>query len=88
MSMGKLLSNGVYLYKIKARNNNSKTHKIGKNCSIQVISMDNNYKIILASQSPRRAEILRMIGVSFKVEPSNIHEEINQKIKQNEIPII
>ena len=49
--------------------------------------MDNSYKIILASQSPRRAEILRMIGVSFKVEPSNIHEEINQKIKQNEIPI-
>ena len=49
--------------------------------------MDNIYKIILASQSPRRAEILRMIGVSFKVEPSNIHEEINQKIKQNEIPI-
>ena len=28
-----------------------------------------------------------MIGVSFKVESSNIHEEINQKIKQNEIPI-
>ena len=49
--------------------------------------MDNSYKIILASQSPRRAEILRMIGVSFKVEPSNIHEKINQKIKQNEIPI-
>ena len=51
------------------------------------MSMDNSYKIILASQSPRRAEILRMIGVSFKVESSNIHEEINQKIKQNEIPI-
>ena len=49
--------------------------------------MDNNYKIILASQSPRRAEILRMIGVNFKVESSNIHEDINQKIKQNEIPI-
>ena len=49
--------------------------------------MDNSYKIILASQSPRRAEILRMIGVSFKVDSSNIHEEINQKIKQNEIPI-
>ena len=27
---GKLLSNGVYLYKIKAENNNSKTHKLGK----------------------------------------------------------
>ena len=49
--------------------------------------MDNSYKIILASQSPRRAEILRMIGVSFKVESSNIHEEINQKTKQNKIPI-
>ena len=49
--------------------------------------MDNNYKIILASQSPRRAEILRMIGVSFKVESSNVHEDINQKIKQNEIAI-
>ena len=49
--------------------------------------MDNNYKIILASKSPRRAEILRMIGVNFKVVPSNIQEEINQKIEQNEIAI-
>jgi len=49
--------------------------------------VDNTYKIILASQSPRRAEILRMIGVRFKIESSNIHEEINQKIKQHEIPI-
>ena len=49
--------------------------------------MDNNYNIILASQSPRRAEILRMIGVNFKVEPSNIYEQINQKIDQNKIAI-
>ena len=49
--------------------------------------MDNNYKIILASKSPRRAEILRMIGVNFKVVPSKIQEEINQKIEQNEIAI-
>ncbi len=49
--------------------------------------MNNKYKIILASQSPRRAEILRMIGVTFKVEPSNIYEQINQKIEQNEIAI-
>ena len=27
---GNLLSNGVYLYKIKAENDISKTHKIGK----------------------------------------------------------
>ena len=49
--------------------------------------MDNNYKIILASQSPRRAEIMRMIGLKFKVESSNIYEEVNQKIEQNEIAI-
>ena len=49
--------------------------------------MDDNYKIILASQSPRRADILRMIGVNFKVEPSNLYEEMNQKIEQNEIAI-
>jgi len=49
--------------------------------------MNNNYKIILASESPRRAEILRMIGVNFEVESSNIYEIINQKIEQNEIAI-
>ena len=49
--------------------------------------MTNNYKIILASKSPRRAEILRMIGVNFKVAPSKIKEEINPKIEQNEIAI-
>ena len=47
--------------------------------------MDKSYKIILASQSPRRAEILRMIGVNFKVDSSNINEKMNQKIEQNEI---
>ncbi len=45
--------------------------------------MKNNYKIILASKSPRRAEILRMIRLNFKVVPSKIKEEINPKIEQN-----
>ncbi|HXG90779.1 MAG TPA: Maf family protein [Blastocatellia bacterium] len=31
-------------------------------------------KIILASASPRRAEILAKIGVEFEIEPSQIHE--------------
>ena len=49
--------------------------------------MDKKYKIILASKSPRRAEILRMIGVDFKVEPSNVFEETNQKFEKDEIAI-
>lgn len=34
-----------------------------------------NIKIILASQSPRRLDLLQMIGLDFEVEPSNIIEE-------------
>ena len=49
--------------------------------------MENNYKIILASKSPRRAEILKMIKVNFEVVPSKIKEEINPRIGQNEIAI-
>ena len=41
--------------------------------------MDNNYKIILASKSPRRAEILKMIGMNFKVEPSKIQRRNKSK---------
>ena len=49
--------------------------------------MNNNYKVILASESPRRAEILKMIKVNFEVVPSKIKEEINPKIEQNEVAI-
>jgi septum formation protein len=35
------------------------------------------YDIILASQSPRRYELLKMIGLNFKVRPSHI-EEVNK----------
>lgn len=34
-------------------------------------------KLILASNSPRRKELLRDLGYSFEVIPSNIEEEIN-----------
>lgn len=33
--------------------------------------------IILASQSPRRAHLLRQIGLTFKVQPSSVAEEID-----------
>ena len=39
--------------------------------------MKNNYNIILASKSPRRAEILKMIGIDFRVVPSELKENIN-----------
>ena len=48
-------------------------------------NIKNRCKIILASKSPRRAEILRMIGIDFRVIPSNIKEEINVKITQDKI---
>lgn len=34
-------------------------------------------KIILASASPRRKELLKAIGLQFKVEPSNYEEDIS-----------
>ena len=49
--------------------------------------MEGNYKIVLASKSPRRAEILKMIKVNFIVAPSKIKEQINPKIEQNETAI-
>lgn len=38
-------------------------------------------KIILASVSPRRATILKQIGINFKVEASNFKEKFDKKIK-------
>ena len=49
--------------------------------------MKDKTKIILASKSPRRAEILKMIGMNFKIVPSEIKEEINKNTEQSEIAI-
>ena len=35
-----------------------------------------NYDLILASASPRRAEILRQMGVSYRKVPANIDESV------------
>ena len=37
------------------------------------------YKIILASQSPRRRELLKQIGLEFQVMPCNAKEVITKK---------
>ena len=47
--------------------------------------MHDKYKIILGSKSPRRAEILKMIGLNFKIVPSKIKEEINPNVGQDKI---
>lgn len=36
--------------------------------------------VILASQSPRRAYLLRQIGLQFTVQPSGIHEKIHDEL--------
>ena len=41
--------------------------------------MKNNKEIILASQSPRRSDLLKLIGLKFEIEPSNVNE--NEKIE-------
>lgn len=38
-------------------------------------------KFILASQSPRRAELLRQLGLNFDIMPSNIDESVIPKVK-------
>ncbi len=44
-----------------------------------------NYNFILGSNSPRRKEILKDIGLKFSVFPSNIKENFNKNIKLENI---
>jgi len=47
---------------------------------------DNNMKtIILASASPRRKELLKRIGLKFKVDPSNYEENISSQLEPHEL---
>jgi septum formation protein len=43
---------------------------------VPMASPDTLYKIILASSSPRRIELLRQLGLRFEVCPSEIDEEL------------
>ncbi len=42
-------------------------------------------KIILASSSPRRKELLHLIGVSFTVTPSNVNEVVEEGVLSSQI---
>ena len=46
-----------------------------------------NYNFILGSNSPRRKEILKEIGLDFSVYPSNIDENFNKEIKLENIGV-
>jgi septum formation protein len=43
--------------------------------------MDQNRKIILASASPRRKELLEKIGLKFTVDPSDFREDLRSDLK-------
>lgn len=42
-------------------------------------------KIILASKSPRRSELLGLMGLNFEIIPSDAEEDNNQKMKLNKL---
>ena len=46
-----------------------------------------NYNFILGSNSPRRKEILKEIGLDFSIYPSNIDENFNKEINLEDIPV-
>ena len=46
-----------------------------------------NYNFILGSNSPRRKEILKEIGLDFSVYPSNIDENFNNEMKLENIGV-
>ena len=45
----------------------------------------NRYKIILASQSPRRQELLKGLGLDFEVRPLHVEENYPEGLKGKEI---
>ncbi|MEI7424815.1 MAG: nucleoside triphosphate pyrophosphatase [Candidatus Staskawiczbacteria bacterium] len=42
-------------------------------------------KIILASQSPRRRDLLKQIGLEFEIDPSGYEEDMSLKMKSKEL---
>jgi septum formation protein len=44
------------------------------NLMLSLLNNIDRFEVILASESPRRYELLKMIGLEFKVRPSHLHE--------------
>jgi septum formation protein len=54
---------------------------------LELIKNIGKYDIVLASKSPRRIELLKMIGMKFKVHPSNVEEIYRDNLKPVEYVI-
>jgi septum formation protein len=55
---------------------------------IKFLKNFNQYNIILASESPRRYELLKMIGLEFEVKPSNIQEKNHDDLKPQDYALV
>lgn len=57
---------------------------------VHALSLFNNlshYKIILATKSPRRKQLMDGLGISFTVKAKDVDESFPQHLKREEIPI-
>lgn len=55
---------------------------------VEILQKINQYRIILGSQSPRRQDLLRGLGIHFEVVISNNQDEdYPQNLKKEEIPV-
>jgi len=46
-----------------------------------------NYKVILASQSPRRQQLLKELGLEFEVQPINVDESYPKDLKHHHVAL-
>jgi septum formation protein len=46
-----------------------------------------NYTIILASQSPRRQQLLKELGIDFETRIKDVNEDFPHKLRREEIPL-
>ncbi len=53
----------------------------------RLTNLTNKYsmKVVLASSSPRRAHLLRQIGISFTIDPSSVDETVSELLPPDEI---
>ena len=51
------------------------------------ISSGTDNRIILASESPRRSDLLKLLGIDFEILPSNVDESIEDGVKAEDAVI-